>query len=94
MSSEKRKFKYKLSGFEQMWNELERLEAREVIMMDFLKRMLDAYREESEWRPTPDQVMQAMLEEMNNQPGKSRGYKMIEQMGLEFYEVLKEKLND
>ncbi len=41
MSSEKRKFKYKLSGFEQMWGELERLEEREVILMKYLRRMVE-----------------------------------------------------
>lgn len=86
MSLEKRKFKYKLSGFEQMWNELERLEGREILLVKALKLMMA----ENLTRPR-DEIYQDVLTALQSIPGKSAGFKMIENMGIEFYEVMKEK---
>ena len=92
MSLEKRKFKYKLSGFEQMWGELQRLEEREIILIETLKDMGDAIDNES--RGDIGQLLQDCLNDLHDSPGKSAGFKMIENMGLEFYERAKEQFGE
>jgi len=87
MSSEKRKFKYKLSGFEQMWDEIERLEGREIILVKALKLMMA-----DDLTRSRDEIYQDVLTALQSIPGKSAGYKMIENMGIEFYEITKETL--
>lgn len=89
MSSEKRKFKYRLSGFEQMWAELERLEEREMILITALSEMSDT-------NDTDDRgdLFQHTLHHLRDVPGKSAGYKMIETMGIEFYEKAKGQFGD
>ena len=84
MSSEKRKFKYKLSGFEQMWTEIERLEEREMLLI----RTLQLLAEDDLPHPR-ERYVQAVLNNLQKIPGKSAGFKMIENMGLEFYEKAK-----
>jgi hypothetical protein len=89
MSSTKRKFKYKLSGFEQLWEELERLEEREEILVRTLKIMMEDDSPHS--RAT---YYQAALNNLSKIPGKSAGYKMIENMGIDFYEKVKDEFRD
>lgn len=85
MSSKKRKFKYKLSGFEQMWIEIERLEEREEILVRALQMMA-----QGDLQIPRSEYMQTILELLQQVPGKSAGYKMIENMGLDFYEKAKD----
>lgn len=94
MSSEKRKFKYKLSGFEQMWAELERFEKREMLMLAYLDRMVMATKPKPTWEQTPEEIFLELLDEMSKLPGKSAGYKMIESMGVDFYEKAKEQFGE
>ena len=92
MSSTKRKFKYKLSGFEQMWEELQRLEDREIIMVETLKDMVDVFNNKSD--ADVNELLQACLQDLRGVPGKSAGFKMIENMGLEFYEKAKQEFSE
>ena len=87
MSSEKRKFKYKLSGFEQMWEEIQRLEEREIVLVETLKDMIDVFNNKSD--ADANVLFQECLLDIEQAPGKSAGYKMIESMGLEFYEKIR-----
>jgi len=89
MSSEKRKFKYKLSGFEQMWTEIERLEEREELLIRTLQTLAQ------DDLPLPrSEYIQAALTNLQKIPGKSAGYKMIENMGIDFYEKAKCQFSD
>lgn len=92
MSSTKRKFKYKLSGFEQMWNEIERLEEREMILITTLNNMRDIHNGKLD--EDSDRLFQACLDELHKFPGKSAGFKMIESMGLDFYKKAKDQFGD
>ena len=89
MSSEKRKFKYKLSGFEQMWLEIERLEEREELLI----RTLQLLAEDDLPHPRSEYI-QAALTNLQKIPGKSAGYKMIQNMGIEFYENAKDQFGN
>ena len=89
MSSKKRKFKYKLSGFEQMWDEIQRLEEREIILIETLKEMIDVFNNKSD--TDANDLLQECLRDLRAAPGKSAGYKMIENMGIDFYEKAKDE---
>lgn len=92
MSSKKRKFKYKLSGFEQMWTEINRLEEREIILVETLKDMIDVFNNKSD--ANANDLFQECLIDLREAPGKSAGYKMIENMGLDFYEKAKDEFGE
>ncbi len=95
---EKRKFKYKLSSFEQLFNEIERLESREAILIKYLSRIMKVV-ENPNWHGDEAklvvvEILQVMFDEIAQQPDKSYGFNMIEQMGIDFYEQMKKDLCD
>ena len=93
LDSEKRKFKAKLTGFEQLWNELERLEAREEILVRTIGSLMDARRGDF---PKEDfeKLFQSCANKIKEIGGRSRGFKMIERMGIEFYDEFKKETDD
>lgn len=102
--SEKRKFKYKLSSFEQMFNEIERVEAREAILIKYLNRVMrlaksckvtaDAVGYDPDLARVLYEILQVMFDELSQHPDKNPGYKMMETMGVDFYEAMRKDLMD
>ena len=92
-SRRKRQFKYKLSSFEQMFNELERMEAREEILIKYLTRVMKlAQCNDPDLPAALYEVLQVMFDEIARHPDKSPGFVMIENMGIDYYEKMKKEL--
>jgi hypothetical protein len=92
-AQKKRMFKYKLSSFEQIFGELERLEKREVVIIKYLDRVLKLVKSnDPDMADAIFQVLQVMFDEISQQPDQSPGFHMIETMGVDFYETMRKEL--
>lgn len=92
----KRRFKYKLKSFDQIFGELERVENREAILIKYLSRIMKVVEnpswEGNEAKQVVVEILQVMFDEMQKQPDMSPGYLMIRDMGVDFYEALRKDI--
>ena len=98
----KRKFHYKLKSFDQLFQEIERLEEREAILAKTLVRIMelakacsvtaDSVSYDKDLAENLGEIIQDLLDEMAKMPSKSKGYTMIENMGVDFYEELRKNI--
>jgi len=92
----KRRFQYKLKSFDQIFGELERLGAREAVMIKYLARLLQIVKSptlgDEDTKAAIHEVLMVLFDEMKQQPDMSPGFKMIDQMGVEFYEALRKDI--
>lgn len=95
-ADKKRRFHYSLKSFDQIFEELERLEAREAVMIKYMARLLQIVKSptlgDEDTKAAIHEVLMVLFDEMKQLPNKSPGFHMIETMGIEFYEALRKDI--